>query len=89
MPTHTHVAAGTVKPLAGTGKLTLSADPTNNFPAQSTTQVYANASNVSMGQSTVTVTVQPAGNSIPVGILPPYTVLNYIIALTGIFPSRG
>jgi len=89
MPSHTHVAAGTVNPKAGTGKLTLSGDPTNNFPAQSTTTVYSSANNVTMGQSPVAVTVQPVGNSLPVNILPPYVALNYIIALTGIFPTRG
>ena len=29
------------------------------------------------------------GNNIPIGITQPYLSVNYIIALTGIFPSRG
>jgi len=34
------------------------------------------------------VTVQPAGGTTPVPTMPPYLVLNYIICVYGIFPSR-
>jgi len=89
IPAHTHTASGTVNPKAGTGKLTLSGDPTNNFPAQSTTTVYSSANNVTMGQSPVTVMVQPnTGGSQPVSILQSFTVLNYIIATEGDYPMR-
>jgi microcystin-dependent protein len=36
-----------------------------------------------------TGTTSTVGNNIPVGITQPYLAVNYIIALTGIFPSRG
>jgi len=89
VPAHIHTAAGTVNPKAGTGKVTLSADPTNNFPAQSTAQVYASANNVNMGQSPVTVTVQPnTGGNQPVSIMQPFLGMNYIIATQGVYPSR-
>lgn len=39
--------------------------------------------------ATAATTVQPAGGSLPFGILQPYLALNYIIALEGIFPSRN
>jgi len=89
VPAHTHLATGTVSPKAGTGKVTLSADPTNNYPAQSTSQIYASANNVSMGQSPVTVTVQPnTGGSVPVSIMQSFLGMNYIICTQGFYPSR-
>ena len=36
-----------------------------------------------------TVTVAPTGNSLPVTNLQPFTTVNYIIALQGVFPSRS
>jgi microcystin-dependent protein len=35
-----------------------------------------------------TVAVTPAGSAVPFGILPPYQVMNYVIALEGVFPSQ-
>jgi microcystin-dependent protein len=35
-----------------------------------------------------TQSVLPSGHNMPVGIMQPYTGLNYIIALYGLFPSR-
>ncbi len=89
MPQHTHNASGTVTPGAGTGKITTSGDPTSNYPAQTTTTIYTGTNNAQMGQSPVTVTVQPAGGSLPFPVIQPYLALNYIIALQGIFPSRN
>ncbi len=89
LPQHTHNASGTVTPGAGTGKITTSGDPTGNYPAQTTTTIYTGTNNAQMGQSPVTVTVQPAGGSQPFSIVQPYLALNYIIALEGVFPSRN
>lgn len=36
-----------------------------------------------------TVAVNPNGSSLPFSILQPYQVLNYVIALEGVFPSRN
>ena len=33
--------------------------------------------------------VMPSGQNSPVGIMQPYTGLNYIIALYGVFPPRS
>ncbi len=35
------------------------------------------------------VTVTPAGGSLPTPVLQPYQVVNFIIALNGVFPSRN
>jgi microcystin-dependent protein len=40
------------------------------------------------GATAATVTVGPAGSSTPVSTLSPYQVINYIIAITGVFPPR-
>ena len=39
-----------------------------------------------MGQATITVT--PAGNSIPLATIPPYLAVTFIIATQGIYPSQ-
>ena len=41
------------------------------------------------GTQMVATSVNPSGSSIPVPTLPPYLVVNWCIALTGIFPSQG
>lgn len=101
-PSFSAAASGSFSPKAGTGKITLSSDPTNNYPGQtaSTNQIYTSANNASMGSNSVNVTVtlnqtspgsvvvQPAGGNLPFSIIPPFQVLNYIIALQGIFPPR-
>lgn len=76
--------------------------PGGNVPAQAVDgrgaalNVYAPASaaNASLtGTAALTgtgqVTVSPAGSSLPVAVVQPYQVVNYIIALEGIFPSRN
>jgi microcystin-dependent protein len=39
--------------------------------------------------SNVPTNTTPAGSNIPIGIVQPYLVVNYCIALEGIFPSRN
>lgn len=46
---------------------------------------YRNSANTTLGGGLIGVT----GNNLPVDIRQPFLVLNYIIALVGIFPSRG
>jgi microcystin-dependent protein len=109
MPLHNHTvtytppaftASGTVTPKAGTGRITLVSDPTNNYMGTTpdASKVYTSSNNAVMGSSPVTVTVtqtnagsvalQPAGGTIPVPVLPPFLALNFIIATAGVFPSR-
>ena len=92
MPVHTHIATGTVTPGASTGGRgsTVSTDPTSNYPATAPagSSIYGTPQNVNMGSTPVTVTVQPAGGSLPVPVLQPYLAVNFIIATVGIFPSR-
>lgn len=102
MPSHTHATTATVSatlPLStaaattatpAAGEVLASAngsfgrDPVDvkiYAPAPGTVQVPLNAS--------ANVTVQPAGGSQPFSLLQPFTAINYIICMEGIFPARN
>jgi len=81
VPTHNHA-------IMGTESSANSATPANCALARTSGPVpYSNQSNplVSMAPSAL----PPVGSGLPHNNLMPYTVLNWIIALQGIFPSRG
>jgi microcystin-dependent protein len=79
MPAHTH--AVTASSAAGT-----SPTPGTRTWAASTAQSYSSASpNAAMNPAAVT----NAGGSQPHNNMPPYSVLNFCIALSGVFPSRN
>jgi microcystin-dependent protein len=79
MPAHTHLAsAGLVE---GDSPV-----PTSNLLATSANPIYATASNlVALNAASVTA----VGGSQPHSNMQPYLVLNFIIALQGIFPSQN
>ncbi len=83
MPSHTHLVNCDIN---GGGKTT----PGGNFPgavtASATEKIYS--AGPSSGQMAPTM-VAPAGNNLPLSILQPFLVVNFIIALQGIFPSRS
>ncbi|HEV7284221.1 MAG TPA: tail fiber protein [Kaistia sp.] len=60
-----------------------------------TASIYADAGTsptTTLAPATVTggtIQVGPTGSSIPFPVLQPYQVLNYVIALEGVFPSRN
>lgn len=102
MPSHTHATTATVSatlPLStaaattatpAAGEVLASAngsfgrDPVDvkiYAPAPGTVQVPLNAS--------ANVSVQPAGGSQPFSLLQPFTAINYIICMEGIFPARN
>lgn len=99
MPMHTHAAALTVTvsasnasgsaavPAVGTSTLGGFADPSTGDPVlgynNATPNIPLNAAGVVSGN------IQPSGGSQPFSILQPYLAINYIIALEGVFPSRG
>jgi microcystin-dependent protein len=79
MPTHTHVVAGS--PNASTV-----ASPTGNYLATSPGNVYGPPpANTSLMPATLT----DAGGGQPHDNMSPYLVLNFCIALQGIFPSQN
>jgi microcystin-dependent protein len=80
MPAHTHAAS------AATGSGT-SATPANNVWAGSSQRdaIYASTPGTTMHPAAISA----VGNSQPHENMQPYTAINYIIALEGIFPSRN
>jgi len=92
MPSHSHIAAGTVKaaftPPLGGGNSTSPSGA--NLSGVSGSNIYSNqATNVTMAANNVAVTVGSTGGSMPFGNMQPYLAVNFIIATVGIFPSRN
>jgi microcystin-dependent protein len=56
-----------------------------NFPATSGKPIYGGSTNTTMNAAIIS----PAGGNQPHSNLQPYLVVNFIIALVGIFPSRN
>jgi microcystin-dependent protein len=78
MPQHTHFAiASTAGPTIG--------PPTGSYWATNISQYSSSTPNTPMAANAI----GPNGSSQPHANWPPYLVLNFIIALTGIFPSRN
>lgn len=81
MPSHNH----TVNAVDAAGSL---ASPTGNLPADTSMfdKEYSNGSpNTTMNGSMIGNT----GSNQPINNVQPYTTVNYIIALTGIYPSHS
>ncbi len=78
MPTHTHSAVASSIP-ANT------ASPANAFWADGAKTLYMSSANTSMAPGTVS----SVGGNQPHGNWSPYLVINFCIALQGIFPSRN
>jgi microcystin-dependent protein len=79
IPSHIHSANGTsVAPSSGS--------PSNNLWCQNPTNSYSNqAPNVTMAGGAIGM----GGGGQPHNNMSPYLVLNFVIALQGIFPSRN
>jgi microcystin-dependent protein len=98
MPIHNHPVTGTLGvQVAGTNSNPTNAPTaTNKFlgasgGAAGSATIWSDALNspVDMGGVIGTVTVGPSGGSQPFGLMNPYLVLNFCIAMQGIFPSRN
>jgi len=78
LPAHTHTAVGSDAG-ANTG------NPTNAYWASGGQPAYSNAVNASMAPAAVS----NVGGDQPHENMSPYLVLNFVIALQGIFPSQN
>jgi microcystin-dependent protein len=87
LPPHVHTGPANFQLQASSDD---GADPTPNdgFPSRFT-GAYAAATNASMLAPDYTGTINNAGASQPVPIRSPFLGMNYIICLTGVFPSRN
>lgn len=89
MPSHVHNGNISVVPRGGnsaderTTDSTYPGPSTNGFAATPTAGTYMQNPNV------ISTTIGTAGGSMPFSILSPYLVLNYVICMYGIFPSRN
>lgn len=88
LPAHTHQASGlTVSASSATTNEV--SNPAGNVPASSNAvQRYSTSPDVQMATGSVTGTATPVGDGGAHPNLLPYLALNYVIALTGIFPQR-
>ncbi|WP_020602393.1 phage tail protein [Spirosoma spitsbergense] len=89
LPSHTHTLS--YAPPCSTAAAT-SSDPTNNVPATTAVNSYSSPATVNLGytaQGGATISTANAGGNQPVSVMQPYLVLNFCIALQGIFPSRN
>jgi microcystin-dependent protein len=85
LPTHTHQLTASGLPASGAGN-SASNQPSGRRLARATTDVYSDGTpSIAMHPSTVS----SVGGSQPHNNMQPYLVLNFIIALQGIFPSRN
>jgi microcystin-dependent protein len=72
--------------------LATSSSPSGNYLAQGGVESGANVSMYATGSSNANMaagTISNAGGNQPISIIQPYNVINYCVALNGIFPSRN
>ena len=89
MPAHTHPLTGTVSPQGNQGATGLSNDPSNRRLAGTNIFTGAATDLATMAPAVSTLAIGATGGSQPISNLMPYTGMNYIICLFGIFPSRN
>ncbi|UPZ14702.1 phage tail protein [Flavobacterium humidisoli] len=94
LPAHNHVGPGTIS--------VTSAEATDSTPVQGASiavpgQLVARVFTPTLGFATSTpsvkllseVTTGATGNNVPINNMQPYLAINYIICVSGIFPSRN
>lgn len=80
MPAHNHFVNA-----SNLADATNVVDPANNFPANSSVPPYRTNSNTTLHPASVT----NVGGSQPHENRPPFSVLNFVVALQGVFPSQN
>jgi microcystin-dependent protein len=78
LPSHTHSLMATNAPGS-------TAEPSGNTLAKTGTNYATAAGSVAMNAASISLT----GNSLPIENRQPFLVLNWVIAINGIFPSRN
>jgi microcystin-dependent protein len=92
LPSHTH-ASPTLEVYRGpfaTGFTGDTDSPVDAVPAPiPNTSAYSNAPNDKMGETNVQVISPTAGQGQAINVMSPYIVMNYLIAISGVFPVRN
>ncbi|MEM8958335.1 MAG: tail fiber protein [Pseudomonadota bacterium] len=89
LPAHSHTATGTPTATVTPGS---NPNPAGNLPALTTSApAYAapGGATADMAAGSVSVSVGSAGGNQSFGVMNPYQVIRYCIALQGIYPSRN
>lgn len=92
LPAHTHAATGITANLPVASGQGDKDSPVGNFLAQAPIDMYATAATAGKNYGSTLAasgTTGISGGSQPINIQNPYLVVNYSIALEGIFPSRN
>ncbi len=96
LPSHSHTVSADLSIAPRGGGPATSTSPINNFPADSTDfagtpNLYSDTADTTVraGALNLSLNINIAGNSSPVNNMAPFQAVNFIIALTGIFPSRS
>jgi microcystin-dependent protein len=87
MPSHNHLATATIRANSQPGD---EDSPEGNYlAAHAGDENYSAAANSNMASNAATVTIQNNGGNQPHSNMAPYLVINWCIALFGIYPSRS
>ncbi len=90
MPAHMHPANSTIAIPVMADTANQPTPSGNALAISSGTSLYSNSpADGSMPAFTANGTMMPAGSGIPVQTMSPYLVMNYSIAINGLFPSRN
>jgi microcystin-dependent protein len=65
------------------------ASPVGGYPAVESTGTSYNYATGTANGTLIATTVSNTGSNVPLNVVNPYLVVNFIIALVGIFPSRN
>ncbi|WP_246169016.1 phage tail protein [Rudanella paleaurantiibacter] len=86
LPAHTHDL--TFRPPCNTGPGTTN-NPTGAFPAATTTGSYGPNADVNLAVGSTLSNTGSAGGGQPFTTMQPYTVINFVIALQGVYPTQN
>lgn len=86
IPSHNHTATGQLKSNGGPGD---SPSPAGAYFGEANDDIYASSAGSTMASDGVNVTVNNNGGGQSHENRPPYLACYYIIALSGIYPSRS
>jgi microcystin-dependent protein len=91
IPPHVHPASGITVQIPVSAGGADQSTPDRGYLADLGTDKYSSVSTAGQysGAPAVSGTTGVVGSGVPVGIMNPYLVLNYSIAVEGIFPSRN
>jgi microcystin-dependent protein len=92
MPPHGHTLNAASAKLKASSANADETAPEGNFPANAASPVYSGngpTSGTYTGGIELSGSTDISGSGLPVDIMNPYLVINYSIALEGIFPSRN